>query len=256
MADTSVITPGVPSWVSLGSPDLEASKRFYGDLFGWTPQVAPQPEAGGYTIFQSAGKSVAGAGPLMNEQQPTAWTTYVSVQDADATAARAKEAGGQVLMAPMDVLDQGRMAVLQDPTGAVIAVWQPRAHKGADVFNEPGSLCWNELDTRDVEGAARFYNRVFGWGAKTSGEGAGAYTEWQVNDRSVGGMMPMPAMVPSDVPSHWLPYFAVQNCDRTASRATEIGGKTVVPPTTIPQGTFSVLADPQGAIFAIIQMTS
>jgi uncharacterized protein len=254
MADSSTITPGTPSWVDLGSPDVKASADFYGAVLGWTAHTVPQPEAGGYTLFHSNGKQVAGVAPLMNPGQPPAWTTYVSVEDAAATAARAVEAGGKVLMEPMDVLDQGRMAILQDPTGAVVALWQPREHKGAEVYNEVGAMCWNELSTRDVPAATRFYASVFGWGAKTSGEGAEAYTEWQLDGRTVGGMMAMRPEVPASVPPHWLTYFAVADCAGTVEKAREHGGQVMVPPMTIPQGTFAVLADPQGAAFAVIQL--
>jgi uncharacterized protein len=253
---TNVIAPGTPSWVDLGTPDMAASKAFYGGLFGWTGHTAEQPEAGGYTLFHNAdGKEVAGAGPLQNPGQPTAWTTYIAVEDADATTKAATDAGGTVLMPPMDVMDQGRMAILQDPTGAAIAVWQPRAHKGADVFNVPGALSWNELSTRDVPAATRFYTTVFGWGAKTS-DGPQAYTEWQIEGRSVGGMMAMPEQIPASVPANWLVYFAVANCQATVDRAVELGGKVQMAPMTIPQGTFAVLSDPQGATFAVIALGS
>jgi len=254
MAETIVIAPGTPSWVDLASPDLEAAIRFYTALFGWTAHRSPAPEAGGYTLFHAGEKQVAGASPAMVPGQPAAWTTYISVADADATAARAAEAGAKVVMAPTQVMDLGKMAVLQDPTGAAFALWQPGAHKGAELYNAAGALCWNELATRDVPAAERFYTRLFGWGAKTSGEGANRYTEWQLEGRTVGGMMPMPAMVPADVPAHWLAYFGVPDCVGTARRAEELGGSVMMQPTPIPQGTMSVMADPQGAAFAVIQL--
>jgi predicted enzyme related to lactoylglutathione lyase len=246
--------PGTPIWVDLSSPDVAASASFYGELLGWTAEVSPQPEAGGYTTFRSNGSRVAGAAPIMNPGQPPAWSTYVSVEDADAVAAQAKEAGGQVLVPTMDILDQGRMTVLQDPTGAVIGLWQPGAHRGADVYNVPGALCWNELSTRDVDEAERFYTAVFGWGARTSGGDGPAYTEWWLNDRAIGGMMAMPDVIPAIVPAHWLVYFAVADCEATVRRASELGGQVMVPTTTVPQGTFAILADPTGATFAVIQL--
>jgi predicted enzyme related to lactoylglutathione lyase len=253
---TNVIAPGTPSWVDLGTPDIAASKAFYGALFGWTGHTAEQPEAGGYTLFHNAdGKEVAGAAPLQNPGQPPAWTTYIAVVDADATTKAATDAGGKVLMPPMDVMDQGRMAILEDPTGAVVAVWQAGAHKGADVFNVPGALSWNELSTRDVPAATRFYTTVFGWGAKTS-EGPPAYTEWQIDGRSVGGMMAMSEEMPASVPANWLVYFAVADCQATVDSAVALGGQVRMPPMTIPQGTFAVLSDPQGATFAVIALGS
>jgi predicted enzyme related to lactoylglutathione lyase len=251
MADNGIV-PGTPSWVDLSSPDVDASVKFYGDLFGWTADPG-SPEFGGYRMLRSHGKQVAGVGPIMNPGQPPAWMTYVSVDDAGATSARAKKAGAEVLVEPMQVGDAGSMAVLQDPTGAVVGLWQPNLHKGAELFNTPVSLTWNELSTRDVEGAKRFYSTVFGWNAKTNGEGAEAYTEWMLDGKSVGGMMQTPAQVPAAVPPHWLSYFTVADCEDTVKKAQGLGGTVMVPPTDIPQGTFAVLSDPAGAAFAIIK---
>ncbi len=254
MPELTIHAPGTPIWVDLGSPDLEASKAFYSSLFGWEGHTEPAPEAGGYTMFHLRGKGVAGAAPLMSPQQPPAWTTYVSVEDADKTAQRVRDAGGTILMEPMDVLDAGRMAILQDPGGAVVGVWQPRNHRGAEVFNEPGALCWNELDTRDTEAAKAFYGKVFGWGAKSYGAGPTGYTEWQLGEKSVAGMMEMGEAFPAGVPPHWLVYFAVADCEAAAERAKGLGAKVLMPPREIEPGTFAVLSDPQGAAFAIIQM--
>src|SRR3954447_3692733 len=160
--------PGTPLWVDLGSADVEASRGFYGTLFGWTASEPGPPEAGGYRFFEQDGKMVAGLGPLMQEGQPSAWSSYVSVVDADATAAAARDAGGSVVVEPMDVMDVGRFAFVSDPGGAVIGLWQPRRHTGAEIVNEPVSLAWNELNTRDVEAAKPFYTAIFGWEAETS----------------------------------------------------------------------------------------
>jgi predicted enzyme related to lactoylglutathione lyase len=247
--------PGTPSWVDLGSPDVEASKRFYGQLFGWVANVAPQPEAMGYTMFALGGKTVAGLGPLMNPQQPPAWSTYVSTENADATAAKVKEAGGQVLVAPMDVMDMGRFAVFMDAGGAAISVWQPKSYQGAELANAPGSFCWNELATRDMEGAKKFYQAVFGWGAKTQSMGGeGSYTEWQLGGKSIAGGMPMGSNFPPQVPPHWLTYFAVEDTDASIAKAQQLGGKSMMPAMDSPAGRFGVLQDPQGAIFAVIKV--
>ena len=159
MPETSHHDPGTPSWVDLGSPDLDASKTFYGELFGWEAVTSPEPEAGRYTMFTLKGRNVAGVGPLMGEGQPPAWSTYITVEDADATVSTAKDAGANVFLESMDVLDAGRMAVFSDPAGAVICVWQPRAHQGAELVGEAGAMCWHELATRDVEGAKAFSAR-------------------------------------------------------------------------------------------------
>jgi len=162
MTETTQYAPGTPSWVDLGSPDLDASRAFYGKLFGWDAQVAPEPEAGGYTMFLLDGKAVAGLGPLMHPDQPPAWTTYVSVGDADATVAKVRESGGAVVLEPMSVLRAGRMAIFTDPTGAFLSIWEPGEHGGAEVVNQPNSLSWNELATRDIATAKAFYQKVFG----------------------------------------------------------------------------------------------
>lgn len=254
--------PGTPSWVDLGTSDLEVASSFYCSLFGWEAHVAPQPEAGGYTMFTKDGANVAGMGPLMSDEQPPAWSTYVTVIDADATAAAAVEAGAKLVVEPMTVLDVGRMAVLIDPTGAAISIWQPMAHHGADLVNEPGCLCWNELTTRDPVTAAGFYDAVFGWHAHNvafeTPEGTGNYTDWKLDPDSepIGGMMPMEGDEwPADLPSHWMVYFAVDDPDATAARCAELGGTVSVPPTDIPPGRFAVLGDPTGAYFSIIAMS-
>src|SRR5437588_497409 len=154
---------GVPSWVDLGTADPEKAARFYSDLFGWTVEQGP-PEAGGYGIAQLKGRAVAGLGPQQNPGPPV-WTTYVNVDDADDVAQKVKAGGGQLFMDPFDVLDVGRMAVFADPAGAALGLWQPRVHKGAGVVDEPGTYCWSELVTTDVEGSKTFYGAVFGWGS-------------------------------------------------------------------------------------------
>ena len=248
--------PGTPSWVDLASPDLPASVSFYRDLFEWDPDDQG-PEAGGYTIFRMGGEPISGAGPVMMEGQPTAWTTYVSVADADAAVAKAKEAGATVFVEPMDVMDVGRMAVFADPTGAVIAVWQPKAHKGAGIVGEPGALCWNELASRDTTAASAFYRSVFGWDAASSRHRRHGVLRMEARRTTPSaGMMPMPAEVPAEVPSYWLAYFAVADCDAAVAKASDSGAGVTVPPTDIPVGRFAVLSDPQGAMFGVIQLKS
>src|SRR4051794_894002 len=156
---------------------------------------------------------VAGLGPLMAEGQPPAWSSYVSVTDADATAAKARDAGGSIVVEPMDVMDVGRFAFVADPAGAVIGLWQPRIHTGAEIVNEPVSLAWNELNTRDVEASKPFYAAVFGWDAETSQMGDVEYTTWKLDSKPVGGMIAISEQVPEHVPPHWLAYFSVADTD-------------------------------------------
>ncbi|MDQ6773610.1 MAG: VOC family protein [Candidatus Dormibacteraeota bacterium] len=249
--------PGTPSWVDLASPDLDASINFYTALFGWETRRTSDPAFGGYTTFTKDGQEVAGAAPKMGESQPTAWSSYVSTSDAEATAKAVTEAGGTVLAAPMEVPTQGHMAVFMDPTGAAIAVWQPGGHKGAELVNEPGSLSWNELQTRDPQAAKGFYTNVFGWGTRdTEMPGMGTYTEWLLDGKSIGGMMPMGDQIPASVPPHWEVYFAVADCDGTVAQAKELGATVVAGPMDIPQqGRFATMLDPQGAVFSVIKLS-
>jgi predicted enzyme related to lactoylglutathione lyase len=238
-------------WIDLGTSDMEAATRFYGNLFGWQFQSAG-PEAGGYGFFLLNGKMVAGVGPLMSEQQPVAWSTYIDTDDADATTAKVREAGGTVIVEPMDVMDVGRMAFYFDPTGAAIGVWQPRTHTGAELANEPGAFTWNELATRDIEAAKAFYKKVFGWEGTTSPFGPTTYTEFKIGDRTVAGMREIGPDEPAQMPAYWLVYFAVADTDNAVSTASGQGGAVLVPPMDIEPGRFSVLTDPQGAAFAVI----
>lgn len=244
---------GTPSWVDLSVPDPAAAADFYGTLFDWqVPEGAP--EGGGYRIAMLRGLPVAGIGPQMRQGMPPVWMTYVATDDVDATAKAVSDAGGQTFMAPMDVLDAGRMTVFADPTGAVVSAWQAGQHKGAGLVDEPGSLSWNELATREPEAAVAFYRAVFGWDARTTDMGAATYTEWLVDGRSVGGMMPMDDSFPADVPAHWRVYFAVADADATVAKATELGGTVFMEPMDIPQGRFAALGDPQGAMFNVIAL--
>jgi predicted enzyme related to lactoylglutathione lyase len=243
---------GVPSWVDLSTPDPAKASQFYSTLFGWDIQAGP-PEAGGYALAQLRGKPVAGIGPQQNPGPPV-WTTYVNVDSADEIAEKVAANGGQVYVAPMDVLDAGRMAIFADPVGAVIGAWQPMAHKGAGIVNEPGTYSWSELITTDVQRAKEFYAAVFGWDAGTHGEGPGAYTEFKVGDRSIAGMMAKPPTMPAEMPSYWGVYFAVADTDATAARITELGGSIVMPPMDIEPGRFAVASDPTGAMFSALAM--
>jgi predicted enzyme related to lactoylglutathione lyase len=246
---------GTPSWVDLGSPDLDDSKRFYCGLFGWEADDAGDPEqTGGYAMFRLRGKLVAGLGPLSGEGEPPAWTTYVNVGNADATTAKAEDAGATVMMEPFDVVDAGRMAIFLDPTGAHFSIWEPGRHYGAELVNEPNTLCWNELATRDIDTARDFYRAAFGWGVKTNPFEGTVYTEWKLGEHSVGGMIQMTEDWPDDIPAHWMTYFAVDDCDAMAERAAELGGKVLDPPTDIPPGRFAVVNDPHDAVFSIIEM--
>jgi hypothetical protein len=242
---------GVPSWVELGSPDLDRAVDFYSGLFGWDVPEG-QAETGGYRIGHMREKTVAGLSPQMAPDAPAAWTTYVDVESADATAEKITANGGMVIVPPMDVLEIGRMAICADPTGAVFGLWQAGTFTGAQLANEAGAFCWNELVTTDTAKAASFYKAVFGWDTRVTPDGS--YTEWKLGDRTVGGMMAKPDTMPAEVPPHWMVYFAVNDVDATVGKASELGGAVVLPPMDIEPGRFAVVADPTGGVFSVIAM--
>jgi predicted enzyme related to lactoylglutathione lyase len=249
--------PGTPSWVELSSPDTDASAAFYEALLGWSAtEPGPVEQTGGYRMFQQDGLNVAGLMGHMQEGQPTAWSTYISVADADETARAVAAAGGSVVVEPMDVMDIGRMAFFADPAGAVFGIWQPRTFAGADLVNEPNSLCWNEVLTRDADAGRAFYPAVFGWAAgRPAFEGAPeSYTVWELDGRPVGGMMKMTdEHFPADVPSHWEVCFAVADCDATLARARELGATVTLEAMDMPIGRFAGVIDPQGASLTFMQ---
>jgi predicted enzyme related to lactoylglutathione lyase len=190
--------------------------------------------------------------PEMGEMPPV-WGTYVATDDADATVQRVTDAGGTVMIPPMDVMDVGRMAVFADPTGAVLGLWQAKTHKGAELVNEPYGFAWNELNTRDTAAASAFYQAVFGWRTEAL-DGPMEYCEWKLGDNTIGGMMPMPAEMPAMVPPFWLNYFAVEDCDASLARVIELGGGSMFGAVDIAAGRFAVVHDPAGASFAIIKL--
>lgn len=243
--------------MELSSPDTDAAAAFYGALMGWSAsEPGPAEETGGYRLFQQDGQSVGGLMGQMQPGQPTAWATYVSVADADETADRVKAAGGGVIVEPMDVMDMGRMAVVADPTGAVLGIWQPGTFAGADLVNEPNSLCWNEVLTRDAEADLAFYPAVFGWvPGRPSFEGAPeGYTVWELAGRPVGGMMQLSEDVfPPELPPHWNVCFAVADCDATVAKAGDLGARVTMGPVDMPIGRFAALVDPQGASFTVME---
>ena len=219
------------------------------------PELPNSAEMGGYRRAKKNGKDVAGAMPLMQEGQPPAWSTYVAVTDADATAAAVKDAAGSVISEPMDVMDLGRMAIFADPTGAVFGIWQPGTFAGAELVNEPGALAWNELGTRDPDAAKAFYSAVFGWSFRDNDMGEmGTYTEWLNGEDSIGGMLDISGRLPDEIPAHWLVYFAIENTDAAIEAVKASGGNVPFGPVDIPAGRFAVGADPWGAAFAVIQL--
>ncbi len=245
---------GVFSWVDLATTDVEGAKKFYGGLFGWEFVDVPTDQSMPYTFCQIKGYQVAGMGPLppdMAEQGvPPNWSSYVNHSDVDAIAAKISEAGGQLLFPPMDVMDSGRMIMATDPSGAVFGVWQAGTHTGAQLVNIPNTLTWNELQTRELDQAKDFYQKVFGW---TYEADQNNYQAVSADGRVQAGMMAIDDSW-GPVPNNWTTYFLVDDINAAAARVEELGGSVVVPVTPAGEvGSLAVIQDPQGAMVSIIQ---
>jgi predicted enzyme related to lactoylglutathione lyase len=243
--------PGTFSWVDLTTSDTDGAKAFYGELLGWQFEDSEIPEeAGGgvYTMCRVQGDNAAAiSGTRPGDPSPPHWNSYVTVESADEFASKAEGSGGNVLMEPFDVMDAGRMAVIADPTGAALAVWEPRDSIGAERVNDPGCLTWNELHTPDVDAALGFHTRFFGWNTEEMDTGGGPrYVVLRVGDRSNGGVMP----TQQGEPPNWMPYLVVEDRDAAADKAKELGGTELVR-MDMPQGQIGVFTDPQGAPFGI-----
>ncbi len=255
MTERSSYAPGTPSWIDIGSTDLERTHAFYTGLFGWERQDAgPVEQTGGYGFYTLRDKMVAGYGPAQDPSGGVWWTTYVSVADADAVAKAVAAAGGTTFVAPMDVMTAGRMGVFADPGGAAFAIWQAGEHKGAQLVNEPGALCWNELLTRDLPGARPFYQQVFGWVDK-NGEGA-PYAEFEVEGNVIAGGMEITPDMPAEVPAHWNVYFAVADINASVAKVSGLGGQVRRPPFETPAGPAAIIGGPLHEGFSLIQMAS
>lgn len=269
MVELNDYPPGVPCWVDTLQPDVEGAMRFYGDLMGWTfegPGEMPDLPSGRYYVARLRGRDVAGIGTRPSEVSETVWNTYVSVQSAEDTARRARNAGGQVLEEPFDALPAGRIAVLADPAGAVFCAWEPHHRKGAELANEIGAWAMNALSTPDPEGAKKFYADVFGWRSEPLKMNGGEITLFRLPGY-VGGLPEQPVprdnvavLVPADAGGplagarpRWDVGFWIADADAAAEKTLRAGGKVVVPPFEIPRFRQAVLADPQGAVFTVAQ---
>jgi predicted enzyme related to lactoylglutathione lyase len=251
MGERSEYVPGTFSWADLSTPDPDAAKRFYAELFGWQAQDLPVPGGSFYSMQQLDGRNVAAIAPQPQQQRdagaPPAWQSYVTVTSADDAARRAAEIGGSVHAGPFDVMQAGRMAVIQDPQGAFFMVWEPRESIGAQLVNAPGALCWNELASPDLDAAPDFYAKLFGWSVEPFEGSAMRYLTIKLGGRSNGGMR---EAQPQE-PPHWLVYFAVEDIDAAMGRLKELGGSVISGPVDIAMARIGVVQDPQGAVFAL-----
>ena len=244
MGERTSYPPGTFSWAELVTSDADAAKGFYSQLFGWEYEDNPTgPDGPVYSMAQRNGHSVAAL--FGDDSQATHWNCYVTVESADETAQTAKDNGATVMADPFDVMEVGRMAVIVDPTGAALCLWEPRASIGATLVNTPGSMAWNDLVTPDADAAADFYGKLFGWTFEEMPE-SGGYRVIRNGERSNGGILPREGQ------AAWFPYFGHDDTERLAGEIGDLGGRLFAGPTQVPSGVFAVLVDPQGAIFAVL----
>jgi predicted enzyme related to lactoylglutathione lyase len=252
MGDRTQYTPGTFCWTDLATTDQDGAKAFYGELFGWQAEDMPVGDGAFYSMMRRDGKNVAAIAAQPQQQRdagvPPAWQSYVSVESADASAERAKELGATVHAPPFDVLEAGRMAVIQDPQGAFFLLWQPRDHFGAALVNAPGALAWNELASPDHEASAGFYRELFGW--ETSQFEASPDPYLVISNRGQGNGGIRPAQPPG-TPPHWLVYFGTDDIDSGLAKVEQLGGTKLAGPVDIQIAKLGIVRDPQGAVFAL-----
>jgi predicted enzyme related to lactoylglutathione lyase len=243
--------PGTICWIDLASTDAAGAEQFYCELFGWTCSE-PIEDAGGYRMLLHEGRQVAGLAPVWGDTDRSEWSTYIASADAEQTCAAAAASGGEVVLEAMDVLAAGRMAILRDPGGAQVSVWQPGEHAGYEVHGEPGAPVWAELMTRDLGAARGFYNAVFGWTSQQQDRAGAPYTLWKRRERLVGGALEMDETWPANAVPHWMVHIATADCDATAERCRALGGTVWQPPTDAGAGRCAMLEDPAGAVFSVL----
>jgi predicted enzyme related to lactoylglutathione lyase len=259
MGERTSHAPGTFSWVDLSTTDPDGAKGFYGPLFGWEFDDQPLPDGGVYTMCHVDGKDACALAAQQEQERsvgiPPHWNNYITVASADDSASKARDVGGDVLVDPFDVMDVGRMAVIADPAGAAFCIWEPRSNIGAEIVNEPGTLTWNELASSDVDQAKTFYGDLFGWTFEDVGTAENPYTTIRNGGRMNGGVRPLGEQEKQmGVPPNWMPYFVTEDADQSGTRVGELGGKVMVGPMAILQGSRIVISqDPQGAFFALFE---
>ncbi len=248
--------PGTFCWIELATTDQAAAKNFYSSLFGWTANDHPMGPGEVYTTFQLNGGDSAAAYTMRDQERASApphWNLYIAVKSADEAARRAAELGGTLLMQPFDVMSLGRMAVIQDPTGAVFCVWEAKQHPGTTIAGENGTLCWADVNTPNPDRAKHFYESLFGWKLLPGEKDTSGYLHIKNGEEYIGGMPPLDQQ-DRNAPPHWLLYFQVADCDASTAKVKQLGGKEFMAPMSMEAvGRFSVVADPQGAVFSLFQ---
>jgi uncharacterized protein len=252
MGERTHYTPGTFSWTDLTTPDQDAAKVFYGGLFGWEAEDNPVGDGVYYSMQLVDGKNVAAISPQPQQQRdagvPPTWNSYISVENVDAVAERARELGATVHAGPFDVMDAGRMAVIQDPQGAHFLLWQANRNIGAQLVNAPGALSWNELSSPDLDASQQFYSSLFGWTVEPMEGSPQPYLTIKNGDANNGGMRTLDSPGP---PPHWLVYFAIEDIDDGLAKVEQLGGTKHMGPLDIGVAKIAVVADPQGAVFAL-----
>jgi uncharacterized protein len=256
MGERTAYDSGTFSWADLSTTDTGGAKAFYAGLFGWECEDVPTGGAGVYTMCRMRGKNVGALSGQSDQERsqgvPPHWNSYVTVHDLEERAPRVTDLNGNLIMPPFDVMDVGRMALAADPAGAVFAMWEPKSSIGAEIVNEPGALTWNELATSDMAAAKEFYGALFDWTFEDIEGGPLPYAIVKNGGRSNGGIRAQGDQE-KGIPANWVPYFAAVSCDESAARATELGGRVVVPTTRVPAGAFAGVMDPQGAVFSLFE---
>lgn len=243
-------------WADLGTTDVVAAKKFYQGIFGWKVKDFPMGMGDAkYSMFSVSGKSVGALYPMPAEKteskMPPFWLPYIAVRSVNGTVRKGRTARGKVCMAPMDIMDKGRMAIVQDPSGAVVALWQAKAHSGAGLRDKPGTVCWHDLNTSKPGVASKFYMDVFAWTMEDKDFDGNAYHLFKLGRNDTCGMWPKPH---PKLPPCWITHWSVENCAKTVAKAKRLGGCALMNTTAIPSAgiSFAILTDPQGAAFGII----
>lgn len=251
-------TQGVFCWSELCTQNWAAAKAFYTQLFDWQSDDQPITEGMYYTMLQKQGDDIAAMYQMpaeqAQEQVPSHWLNYIAVDDVDSMAEKARALGAEIIAGPHDVMDAGRMVMICEPGGALFALWQGKEHKGCQRLNELNTPYWYELATRNSRESRDFYCQLLGWESEVKPMESMDYVLFKVNGKPIAGMLEMTDEWPSDIPAHWMIYFAVDDCDNCITKAQQLGGEICVPATDIPDvGRFSVITDPQGAVFSILK---